>query len=153
MTQCKTVKLSNSQLNKVKSGMKNDTKATLNLSSNVIGDSNDETSFPHKLLLTDTQDSRLREAFVNNKLACIKLSKTQLSKMLQLGGFSGPFLLFLGSKKKKNLESTHKIAKSLEKEVKQNKVLVNFKKDVPKFLSNTGINVLNKKFYHLWIQE
>ena len=46
------VKLSNSQLNKLKSGMKNGTGVTLNLSSNVIGDSNDEADFPHKLLLT-----------------------------------------------------------------------------------------------------
>ena len=46
-------KLSNSQINVLKSGKKNDTEVTLNLSSNVIGDSNDETNFQHKLLLTD----------------------------------------------------------------------------------------------------
>ena len=58
MTQCDTlnIKLSNSQLNKLKSGIKNGTKVvTLKLSSNVIGNSNDETNFPHKLLLADTQ--------------------------------------------------------------------------------------------------
>ena len=49
------VKLSNSRLNKLKSAIKNRTEVTLNLSSNLIGSSNDETSFPHKLLLTDTQ--------------------------------------------------------------------------------------------------
>ena len=49
------VKLSNSRLNKLKSAIKNRTDVTLNLSSNLIGSSNDETSFPHKLLLTDTQ--------------------------------------------------------------------------------------------------
>ena len=48
------VKLSNSQLNKLKSGIKNGREVTLNLSSNVTGDSNDENNFPHKLLLTDT---------------------------------------------------------------------------------------------------
>ena len=54
MTQYNTlnVKLSNSQLNKSKSGIKNGTEVTLKLSSNVVGDSNDENIFPHKLLLT-----------------------------------------------------------------------------------------------------
>ena len=47
------VKLSNSQLSKLKSGIKNGTEENLNLSSNSIGNSNDETNFPHKLLLTD----------------------------------------------------------------------------------------------------
>ena len=46
------VKLSNSQLNKLKSGIKNGTEVTLKLSSNVVGDSNDENNFLHKLLLT-----------------------------------------------------------------------------------------------------
>ena len=49
------VKLSNLQLNQLNSGIKNGTKVTLNLSSNLIENSNDETNFPHKLLLTDTQ--------------------------------------------------------------------------------------------------
>ena len=49
------IKLSDSQLNKFKSRMKNSTNITLKLSSNVIGDSNDENSFPHKLLLTNAQ--------------------------------------------------------------------------------------------------
>ena len=56
------VKLSNSQLNKLKSAIKNGT-GILNLSSNIIGDSNDENNFPHKLLLTNTQVSKLRKAF------------------------------------------------------------------------------------------
>ena len=42
------VKLSNSQLNKLKSGIKNRTEVTLNPSSNLIGNSNDATNFPHK---------------------------------------------------------------------------------------------------------
>ena len=54
------VKLSNSQLNKSKSGIKNGTEVTLKLSSNVFGDSNDENNFLHKLLLTNTQASKLR---------------------------------------------------------------------------------------------
>ena len=60
------VKLSNSQLNKLKSEIKNGTEVTLNLSSNVIGNSNDETNFPHTLLLTNTQVLRLCKIFANN---------------------------------------------------------------------------------------
>ena len=44
------IKLSNSQLNKLKSAVKNATEVTLKLSSSMIGDSNDKNSFPHKLL-------------------------------------------------------------------------------------------------------
>ena len=53
------VKLFNSQLNKLKLGIKNVTRVTLNLSSNVVSDSYDETNFLRKLLLTNTQVSRL----------------------------------------------------------------------------------------------
>ena len=45
------VKLLNSQLDKLKSGIRNETKVVLRLSSNVIGNSNDETNFPHEILL------------------------------------------------------------------------------------------------------
>ena len=46
------VKLSNSQLNKLKSSIKNETDVVLKISSNMVGDSNDNTNFPHELLLT-----------------------------------------------------------------------------------------------------
>ena len=77
MTQYNTlnVKLSNSQLNKLKSGIKNGTEVTLKLSSNVLGDSNDENNFPHKLVLTNAQVSKLCKTFTNNSSANIKLSK------------------------------------------------------------------------------
>ena len=75
------VKLSNSQLNKFKSAIKNETEVVLRLSSNMIGDN--ETSFAHKLLLTNRQVSNLHKAFANNSSADIKLSKTQLSKMIR----------------------------------------------------------------------
>ena len=77
MTQYNTlnVKLSNSQLNKLKSGIKNGTELILNLSSNVVGSSNDKTNFPHKLLLTIAQVSRIRKAFANSLQANIKFSK------------------------------------------------------------------------------
>ena len=60
---------------------------TLKLSSSVAYHSNDENNFPHKLLLTNTQVSKLR-----NSLASIKLSKTQLHKIGQSGGFLGRLL-------------------------------------------------------------
>ena len=50
----------------MKPGINSGTEVTLNLSSNVIGESNDETNFPHKSLLTDKQVSRLHKAFLNN---------------------------------------------------------------------------------------
>ena len=79
------VRLSNSQLNKLKSAIKNETEVVLRLSSNMIG--NNETNFPHKLLLTDRQVSSLRKSFASHSSADIKLSKTELSKMIQSGRF------------------------------------------------------------------
>ena len=76
------VKLSNSRLNKLKPTIKNGTKVTLNLSSNLIGSSNDKTNFPHKLL-TNTQVSKIRKAFANDWSANINISKTQLCKIVQ----------------------------------------------------------------------
>ena len=86
------VKQSNSQLNKLKSAIKNGNDAVLRLSSNMIGSSNDETNFPHKLLLTNRQVVNLRKAFANYLSTDIKLSKAQLSKMIQSGGFLGRML-------------------------------------------------------------
>ena len=79
------VKLSNSQLNKFKSAIKNENEVVLRLSSNMVGDN--ETNFPHKLLLTNRQISILLKAFANHLSADIKLSKTKLSKIIQSGGF------------------------------------------------------------------
>ena len=84
------VKLSNSQLNKFNSTIKTETKVVLRLSSNMIGDN--KTNFPHKLLLTNRQVLNLRKTFANHLPADIKLSKTQLSKMIQSGGFLGKLL-------------------------------------------------------------
>ena len=72
-------KLLNSKLSKLKSGIRNGTQVTLKLSSNVAGDSNDETNFPHKLLLTDTKVSKIQNAFSNGSSAKIIFSKSQLS--------------------------------------------------------------------------
>ena len=87
------VKLSNSQLNKLKSSIKNETEVVLRLSSNIIGNSDDETNFSYKLLLANRQVANLLKAFANNSSTHIKLSKTQLSKMIQSGEFLVDFLV------------------------------------------------------------
>ena len=84
------LKLSNSQLNKLKTVIKDETKVVLRLSSNMNGDN--ESNFPHKLLLTNRQVANLHKAFANHSSADIKLPKTQLSKMIQSGGFLGRLL-------------------------------------------------------------
>ena len=82
------LKLSNLQL-KLKSGIKSGTQVILNLPSNMIGNSNDNTNFPHQLLLANTQVSRLCKTFANGSSDNIKLSKSQLFKMVQLERFLG----------------------------------------------------------------
>ena len=84
------VKLSDSQLNKLKSAIKNETEVFLWLSSNMIG--RNETNFLHKLLLNNRQVANLRKAFANYLSTDIKLLKTQLSKMIQSLGFLGRLL-------------------------------------------------------------
>ena len=59
------VKLSNSQLSKLKSAIKNKTDVVLRASSNMIGNSNDNTNFPHELLLTNRQVANLRQQILN----------------------------------------------------------------------------------------
>ena len=86
------VKLSNSQLNKFESAIKNETDVVLRLSSNMIGKSDDETDIPHKLFLTNRQVTNIRRAFAKHTSTDIKLSKTQLSKMIQSGEFLGRLL-------------------------------------------------------------
>ena len=60
------VKLSNSQLSKLKSAIKNENDVPLRLSSNMVGNSNDNTNFPHELLLTKRQVANIRKAFAKN---------------------------------------------------------------------------------------
>ena len=79
------VTLSNSQLNKLKSTIKNESEVVLRLSLNMIND--DETNFPHKLLLTNRQVTNLCKAFANYLSTDIELSKTQITRMIQSGGF------------------------------------------------------------------
>ena len=86
------VKISNSQLNKLKPATKKETDVVLRLSSNIIFNFDDETNFPHLLLLLNRQVKNLRKAFANYTSANIRLSKTQLSKTVQSGGFLGRLL-------------------------------------------------------------
>ena len=82
------VNLANLQLNKLESAIKNETEVKIKM----IGTSDDEINFPHKLLLTNEQVANLRKAFANCLSADTKLSKTQLSKIVQIGGFLGRLL-------------------------------------------------------------
>ena len=79
----------------------------------MIGNPNDETNFPHKLL-TNRQVANLRKAFANKSSTDIKLSKTQLSKMIQSGGFLGRLL---GSLLKTGLSLIKNVIKPLAKSV------------------------------------
>ena len=80
MTQYNTlnVKLPHSQINNLKSEIKNGNDLTLEISSNIVGDSNDENNFPYKLLLTNTRSfvklSQIIPQLIWNyqKLDCIK---------------------------------------------------------------------------------
>ena len=80
----------------------------------MIGDSNDETNFPHKLLLTDRQVLSIRKSFADNSPADIKFSKTLLSKMIKLGGFLGRIL---GPLLKTGLPLTKNVINPLAKNV------------------------------------
>ena len=84
------VKLSNSQVNKLKFAIKSETEVVLRLSSNMIGDN--ETNFPHKSLLTNRQVVNLGKTFANYLSTDIKLSITQLTKIIQSRGFLGRLL-------------------------------------------------------------
>ena len=81
------IKLSNSQFIKSQSAMKNKTEVVLRLWSNMIGNSDDENYFPYELVLTNRQVANFCKAFENDSSTDIKLSKTQLTKMMQSGGF------------------------------------------------------------------
>ena len=79
----------------------------------MIGNSDNETNFPRQLLLTNRQVANLRKAFVNNSSTDIKLSKTQLSKMIQSEGF----LRLLGPLLKTRLPLTKNVINPLAKSV------------------------------------
>ena len=116
MTQCNTlhVKVSSSQLNKLKSAVKNGTEVTLNISSTFIGSSHDETNFLRKLLLPNVQISEICKVLENSSSADIKLSKTQLHKE----GISGEFVgRLLGPLLRNGLPLIGNLLKQLDKSV------------------------------------
>ena len=82
------VKLSDTQLKKLKITVKDKTGTTLRISLKIF-DGND---LPHELLLTTRQKTKLRNAFSNNMSTDLKLYKAQISKTIQSGGFLGSLL-------------------------------------------------------------
>ena len=81
-------KLSNSQLNILKGAVKNNEGTTLRISAKMFNGN----SLPHELLLTTRQTTKLRNAIENNMSTDIKLSKAQIPKIIQSGGFLGKIL-------------------------------------------------------------
>ena len=82
------VKLSDSQLNRLKSAVKNNQGTTLRMKARMFSANN----LPYELLLTTRQTTKLRNAIENNMATDIKLSKAQISKIIQSGGFLGKLL-------------------------------------------------------------
>ena len=82
------VKLSDTQLKKLKTAVKDKTGTTLRISLKMFN-GND---LPHKLLLTTRQKTKIRNAFNNNMSTDLKLSKAQISKIILSGGFLGLLL-------------------------------------------------------------
>ena len=82
------VKLSDTQLKKIKTAVKNKAGTTLRMSLKMFN-GND---LPHELLLTTKQKTKLRKSFNNNMSTDLKLSKAQISKIIQSGGFRGRLL-------------------------------------------------------------
>ena len=82
------VKLSNSQLNKLKTAAKSQTGVTLRMNIKMCNKNN----LPRELLLTTRQKTKLGNEFENNMSTDIKLSKAQISKIIQSGGFLGSLL-------------------------------------------------------------
>ena len=82
------VKLSDTQLKKPKTAVKDKTGTTLRISLKIFA----EDELPHELLLTTRLKAKLRNAFNNNMSIDLKLSKAQISKTIQSGGFLGSLL-------------------------------------------------------------
>ena len=104
------VKLSNSQLKKLKTAVKDKTGTTLRISLKMFNRNN----LPHELLLTTRQKTKVRNAFNNNMSTDLKLSKAQINKIIQSGGFLGKLL---GPLLKTGLPSIKNVIKPLAKSV------------------------------------
>ena len=118
--------MSNSQLNKLKHDIKNGTEVTFSLSTNLIGDSNDENNFPYKLLLTNVQVPKTLKTFANVSSANTKFSKTQLSEIVLLGiflfstGTTGNPLMLLAKNFISLMDSIEKESKNMDIRNKKN---------------------------------
>ena len=104
------VKLSNSQLKKLKTAVKDKTGTTLRISLKMFNGNN----LPHELLLTTRQKTKVRNAFNNNMSTDLKLSKAQINKIIQSGGFVSKLL---GPLLKTGLPSIKNVIKPLAKSV------------------------------------
>ena len=94
------VKLTNTQLNKLRSAGKNKTGTILRLNKKNFEDK----ELSHELFLTTGQTTKIRNAFTNNMSIDIKLTKTQISQIIQSGGSLGSWLASLGRKALKNVD-------------------------------------------------
>ena len=103
-------KLSDSQLNKLKSAVKKKQGTTLRMSATMLSANN----LPHELLLTTRQTTKPRNAIENNMATDIKLSKAQISKIIQSGGF---LVKLLGPLLKTGLPLIKNVIKPLAKSV------------------------------------
>ena len=109
----------------------------MNLSSSLVGNSNDEINIPHKLLLTDAEVSKICKAFANGSSSNIIFSKTQLSKMQSRG-----FIYLEYYNKFPPFRIINSIENSFEKELKNagpNELNSNL-------LVDAGLNTIGKKF-------
>ena len=92
------VKLTNTQLKKLKSAAKNKTRTIFRVNKKNFEDE----KLPHELFLTIRETTKIRNAFANNMSTDIKLSKTQISKIIQSGGSFGSWLDNFGKKERTN---------------------------------------------------
>ena len=104
------VRLSGSQLKKLKEAVSNNTGTTLRISLKMFNGNN----LPHKLLLTTRQKTKIKNAFNNNTSTDIKPSKAQINKIIQSGGFLGKLL---GPSLKTGLPLIKNVIKPLAKSV------------------------------------
>ena len=116
------VKLTNTQLSKLKSTAKNRTGTILKLNKRNFEDE----ELPHELFLTTRQTTKIRNAFANNISTDIKLSKAQISKIIQSGGSFGSWSVNLGKKALTNID------------------IILARNNFPGLLSNLTSNAINK---------
>ena len=116
------IKLTNTQLNKLKSAVKNKTGIILRLNKKNFEDE----ELPHELFLTTRQTTEIRNAFANNMSTDIKLSKAQIPKVIQSGGSLCSWLA------------------NLDKKALTNNVIPLARDNLPGLVSNLTSNAINR---------